>query len=634
MTADEPLDLISLGRCCVDLYAEQEGAPLEQVQSFRTYVGGSGANIAVGTARLGLRTAMLSRVGDEQLGRFVRAQLRRAGVDTRWLATDPARLTPLVLLAVRAVDDFPRIFYYPDPADLAVDEADVAAAPIERARALLVGGSALSRPGMRQAAEHAVKRAVDAGARVALDLDFRPVLWGLASASEGGRMAGGGAEVPAAYERVLAGCALVVGTEEEFRAVGGEADTVAALRAVRERTGALLVVKHGAAGATAVDGAVPGDLGDAVRGRGFPVEVFNSVGAGDAFMSGFLRAWLDDEPLGRCLELGNACGALVVSRHGCSPAMPTAAEVEHFLPRAASLSRPGEDDWLSHLHRATTRPRREELEVLAIDHRRQLEDAADAVGAPRSALPALKDLLAAAFLEVAADHPASAGVLLDDVYGAAALERLAAEDVWVGRAAEVAGSRPVHLAGGDGVDVVLRAWPPSQVAKLMVYAHPDDDAAMWEEQRRRVRQLAEACQRLDRGLLLELQTPAGATYRDGELVAVLERFYADGVRPDWWKLPPLPRAADWRAVGDVVRAHDPWCQGVLVLGQAAGAAQLRDAFRIAAAEPLCRGFAVGRSIFADAARAWLAGESDDARLVADVAANYRAIAAHWDDRRS
>jgi 5-dehydro-2-deoxygluconokinase len=134
---------------------------------------------------------------------------------------------------------------------------------------------------------------------------------------------------------------------------------------------------------------------------GFPVEVFNSVGAGDAFMSGFLYGWLREEPLEECLRFGNACGAIVVSRHGCSPAMPTREELEYFLSMPERPRRLRDDEWLNHLHRATTRNDPGELRVLAIDHRWQLEEVADELGVGRENLRELKGLLGRAFRRVA-----------------------------------------------------------------------------------------------------------------------------------------------------------------------------------------------------------------------------------------
>ena len=178
---NSPLDLVCIGRTCVDLYAEQDGAKLEDVQSFRKYVGGSAANIALNTARLGVRSAMLTRVGEEQMGRFVRRTLEETGVDVSRVTFDPEKLTPYVLLAIRDIESFPRIFAYGDAADLALEEGDVDPGFVASSKALLVTGTPLSRSGARAASLKAVEAARAAGTKVVFDLDYRPVFWGVAS---------------------------------------------------------------------------------------------------------------------------------------------------------------------------------------------------------------------------------------------------------------------------------------------------------------------------------------------------------------------------------------------------------------------------------------------------------------------
>ncbi len=188
-----------------------------------------------------------------------------------------------------------------------------------------------------------------------------------------------------------------------------------------------------------------------------------------------MSGWLRDEPLEECLRLGNACGAIVVSRHGCSPAMPTREELEYFLDMPEEKPRRLRDDeWLDHLHRTTTRREPEELRVLAIDHRWQLEEVADELGADRERLRELKVLLARAFLDVA-EGDDTAGVLIDDVYGDEALEELTGSGVWISRAIEVAQSRPVEFVGGPNPAATIRTWPEEHVVKCNLYMHPEDD---------------------------------------------------------------------------------------------------------------------------------------------------------------
>lgn len=625
------LDLVCIGRTCVDLYAEQEGAKLEDVQSFRKYVGGSAANIALNTARLGIRSAMLTRVGEEQMGRFVRRTLADTGVDVSHVILDPEHLTPYVLLAIRDIDDFPRIFAYGDAADLTLDEDDVDPDFIASSKALLVTGTPLSRAGSRAASLKAVKAAKEAGTRVVFDLDYRPVFWGVATHEQGGQMFVASEEVTEGYKAVLPDCDLVVGTEEEIRIAGGSTDTREALESIRELSEATIVLKVGAMGAIVLPEGIPDDLEDGVRVPGFPVEVFNSVGAGDAFMSGFLSGWLRDEPLEECLRLGNACGAIVVSRHGCSPAMPTPQELEYFLDMPERPRRLRDDEWLEHLHRTTTRREPEELRVLAVDHRWQLEEVVDELGVDRERLRELKVLLARAFLKVA-EGDRSAGVLIDDIYGDEALEELTGSGAWISRAVEVAKSRPVEFVGGPNPAATIRTWPEEHVVKCNLYMHPNDDAQTRELQEQRVLQLYDACIKNERRLLLEVQATRGTSYDENSMVELLERFYEIGVRPDWWKLPPNKEPEVWQRIGDVVREHDPYCAGVLVLGQAAEEEKLVESFAAAASEPLCNGFAIGRSIYGEGARRWLAGEIGDDELMASVAESYERMVSLWQKR--
>ena len=624
-------DLVCIGRTSVDLYAEQDGSKLEDVQSFRKYVGGSATNIAVGTARLGVKSAMLTRVGDEQMGRFVTKTLAANGVDVSQVRPDPEKLTPYVLLAVRAIEDFPRLFAYGDAADLAIEEEDVDPDFVASSKALLVTGTPLSRPGARAASVKAIEAARNAGTKVAFDLDYRPVFWGVASHEQGGEMFVASEEVTEVYRSVLPDCDLVVGTEEEIRIAGGSTDTREALLGIRSLSDATIVLKVGAMGAIVFPGDIPEDLEDGVRVPGFPVEVFNSVGAGDAFMSGFLSGWLREKPLEECLRLGNACGAIVVSRHGCSPAMPTTEELGYFLGLKEKPKRLRDDSWLDHLHRATTRNDPDELRILAVDHRWQLEELVDQLGVERERLRELKTLLARAFRRVA-DKDEAAGVLIDDIYGDEALAELTGSGAWISRAVEVAKSRPVEFVGGPSLAATLRSWPEEHVVKCNLYMHPGDDGEMREVQEERVLQLYDACLVNDRLLLLEVQPAPGTSY-DGESVAALiGRFYEIGVRPEWWKIPPNPDPAVWARIGDVVREHDPYCAGLLVLGQAMEEERLAESFTAAASEPLCRGFAIGRSIYGEPGRRWLAGEMDDEDLVSSVAERYGRMNALWHNR--
>ena len=630
-----PLDLICMGRAGVDLYGDQVGGRLEDMQTFSKYLGGSPANTAVGAARLGLQPAMLTRVGDEHNGRFVRETLAAEGVEVSHVGTDDAgRLTALAFLGIRDRETFPLLFYRDNCADMAIDETDFDRGFIASATGLLVSGTHLSQPRTEAACRSAMALARDCGTRVILDIDYRPVLWGLTTPGLGEQRYVASSEVSAHLQTVVPACDLVVGTEEEIHIAGGSDETLAALRRLRDLTSATLVVKRGPMGCVVFDGAIPGDLEAGLRGPGFPVEVFNVLGAGDAFMAGFLRGWLRGEPLARCCTWANACGALVVSRHGCAPAMAGWAELQHFVAHGSVTPRLRDDRELEHLHRTGSRTRSwNELAVLAFDHRLQFEQIAARHDQPPARIGVFKRLLAEGARRGAGTR-AAVGVILDSRFGEDVLPTLTGQGWWVARPVESPGSRPLAFEAGGQLALELRTWPAEQVVKCLVHYHPEDPDALRESQLERLRDLQAASIGTGHEFLIEVIPPRELPRDQATLARALAQIYAAGVRPDWWKLPPCESDDEWQAVAAAIRHGDLHCRGVLLLGLEASEADLQRSFRVAAPHAVCRGFAVGRSIFAEAAERWFSGKSSDAQVVLDVAERYARLIARWDEARA
>ncbi len=627
------LDIITIGRSCVDLYGEQVGGRLEDMQSFAKYVGGSPTNTAVGLARLGLKPGLLTRVGDDHFGRFVREQLAREGVDVRGVKTDPARLTALAVLGIRNQVDFPLIFFRENCADMALEPADVDPALFGAAGAVLVNGTHLSTPSVAAASRRACELARARGGRVVFDIDYRPVLWGLTGRDRGENRFVASAEVTASLQAILPLCDLVVGTEEEVHILGGATDTRAALRAIRQRTSALIVLKRGAEGCVCFEGAIPDDLDQGVAGPGFKVEVFNVLGAGDSFMAGFLRGWLTGAPLETCCAYANACGAIVVSRHGCAPAMPTWEELQAFLAAKSHAFRLREDAALEHLHWSTTRhPPRPELICLALDHRSQVLALAEELGADPERIPKLKVLALKAVDRVARGDPAF-GVLLDGRFGMRGLEAAADLPYWIGRPIESPGSRPLAFEASPDVATELREWPFNHVVKCLVFAHPDDAPELRAEQEAQLLRLFDAARKTRHELLLEVIVPAGMARAADTTARLLERFYDLGIRPDWWKLEPSDDPQVWTRIQGVIAKRDPHCRGVVLLGLASPDEELLRAFEAAAPFPIVKGFAVGRTIWVEAARLWLAGEIDDEQAIDLLAQRFKLLVDGWRAQR-
>ncbi|MCY0930272.1 5-dehydro-2-deoxygluconokinase [Streptomyces sp. H27-H1] len=338
--AADPLafDLITMGRIGVDLYPLKTGVPLGEADAFGKFLGGSPTNVAVAAARLGRRTAVITRTGADPFGAYLRAQLRGFGVDDRWAGEVAAYPTPVTFCEIFPPDDFPLYFYrYPKAPDLEIgaDELDLDA--VRAARVFWMTGTGLSAEPSRTATLAALEARSKSGITV-FDLDWRPMLWPAGDGSakpgepEGPEAPGGPAEPGEWYRRALSLATVAVGNAEECAIATGETEPYAAARALLGAGVELAVVKRGPAGVLAVhrDGTV-------AELPPVPVEVVNGLGAGDAFGGALCHGLLAGWELGRVIRYANAAGAIVASRLACSTAMPFAAEVEEVLDRAGGV---------------------------------------------------------------------------------------------------------------------------------------------------------------------------------------------------------------------------------------------------------------------------------------------------------
>lgn len=329
-------DVVAVGRAGLDLYAEQVGVPFEKIRSFAAYVGGTPANIVVGARRLGLRAALVTAVSIDPVGDFIVHFLKYAGVETRYISRKPDIKSGMVLLGINPPDEFPRVHYRDDCADHYLSIDDVKALPMDATRMLVVAGTSLTHSPAREATLFAAEQARDRGVGVLLDLDYRADLW----------------PNPHAYATSLRGLLraskIVIGTEEEITAASsdfkydgtasrvkydGTASRVrASVRTLFKLGPDVIIEKRGAGGARIY---LPD--GEEIDAAAFRSEVQNTLGAGDAFAAGFLYGYLRDWGLHRSARFGNACGAFVVGRHGCSASCPTLGEITMFMDEQGGL---------------------------------------------------------------------------------------------------------------------------------------------------------------------------------------------------------------------------------------------------------------------------------------------------------
>ena len=332
MMKDRRFDILLMGRSSIDLYANEIGAPFPEIKSFAAYVGGCPTNISVGTRRLGLRSVLLTAVGEDPVGDFVLHFLEKEGVVKDFIPRKKGHRTSAVILGIEPPDKFPLVYYRDNCADIELTFGDVMAAPIADSRMLLVSGTGLSREPSRSATIFAAERAHSYGTKVVLDLDFRPDQWYDARA------------FGVTVRSLLRLTDLVIGTADEVKAgalseelsVSVEHSQVSGARVSGDLLKAVETILSGGAEALALKRGGEGTTvylkgGERIEAATFPVEVHNVLGAGDAFASGFLYGYLKGWDWHRAARMGNACGAIVVTRHGCANFMPYEEEALSFI---------------------------------------------------------------------------------------------------------------------------------------------------------------------------------------------------------------------------------------------------------------------------------------------------------------
>lgn len=325
-------DTLHMGRSSIDLYSNDVGAPFSDINSFAAYVGGSPTNISVGARRLGLKSALLTAIGQDPVGQFIVDFLDKEGVETQFIPTKPEFRTSAVVLGIEPPDKFPLVYYRDNCADINLTIDDVLASPINDCKVFQFAGTNLSKEPSRSATMFAAEMAKKSGAKVVFDVDFRPDQWHDVRAF--------GVQVRA----VLPLVDVVIGTEDEINAamlddpnkmslthsqvsdtkVAG--DSQSNIQQMLQNDLDAVVEKVGSQGAK-----IHLPTGEIIEAGGFPVDITNILGAGDAFGGGFLYGYVNDWGWYKSARLGNACGAIVVTEHGCANFMPTMEEVLKFV---------------------------------------------------------------------------------------------------------------------------------------------------------------------------------------------------------------------------------------------------------------------------------------------------------------
>lgn len=320
---NRPFDLIVVGRLCIDLNANETNRPMEESSTFTKYVGGSPANIAIGSARLGQKTGFIGKVSDDQMGRFITNYLKKNNIDIKGVTVDrTGSVTGLAFTEIKSPQDCSILMYRDNVADLKLHPSEIDENYIKQSKALLITGTALSKSPSREAVFLALEYANKHDVKVFFDLDYRPYTWT------------DKAETAVYYNLAAEKCHVIIGTREEFDLMeillnmDKSDDHFTASRLFSHRA-ELVVIKHGVAGSITYS-----KYGEAYRSGIFPTKVLKTFGAGDSYASAFIFGLMNGKDVSEAMKMGSASASIVISRHSCSDAMPTIEELENYIETA------------------------------------------------------------------------------------------------------------------------------------------------------------------------------------------------------------------------------------------------------------------------------------------------------------
>lgn len=318
---EKEFDLIAIGRACIDLNANEYNCPMEETMSFTKYVGGSPANIAIGSAKLGLNVGFIGKLADDQHGRFIEQYMRKVGVDTSNLAIDQeGHKTGLAFTEIKSPEECSILMYRENVADLYLAPSEVSEEYIQQSKILLVSGTALSKSPSREAVLKAVNLAKKHDVKVVFELDYRPYSWNSPE------------ESAVYYSLVAEQSDIVIGTRDEYDVMennkkGTNEETI---KYLFKHSADLVVIKHGVEGSNAYT-----KSGEVYSAQAYKTQVLKTFGAGDSYASAFIYALVNGLSIENALKFGSASASIVVSKHSSSEAMPVAEEIEQLIAERA-----------------------------------------------------------------------------------------------------------------------------------------------------------------------------------------------------------------------------------------------------------------------------------------------------------
>lgn len=604
-------DIIALGQSFVDFYGQQLGSPLKDMLSFKKYVGAMPA-YAMGCARLGLKSALVSQVGKDDMGQTILQTMQHEKVDTTCVQIDPSRQTALMFRGMENQNSFPVIHYSENCADMA-HENSIDPHFIGSGAALLVGSSNFFNKNIHIASKAAIVAAKENLRKIILALDYFPI------------------STPDVVTKALQGtlplCDLIIGFEHDFQKIAGVSDTLEALHHLRSLTNALFVIKNAkgcfvfAHHISSEWESVPHHLGFVIQQSYFPAK--------EAFISGFIYGWLNAHSQEKCCEFAMATLALSQMRGEYSAGLPNADEFNLYLDSQNQVvMQTMQTPLFEHIHNAINRTNsQDQLFTFSFGHHQQWLKMAQTANVDEFVINQAK-MLVAQGIQQAARHFPNACVLTDAEPEQNIIDLLPSSHMLM-RSFEAPNEVPLRFEGDPDITKTLLQWPRHHSVKLTFVYHPDDRYALRQQQENTLSLLYRSTRDTGHELLIELAPPTNSLITASTMGHIMQRLYEIGIYPDWWQLSPQRDHRSWDCLQRVIADNDRYCRGVLLLGQQASFEQLAVMFSAAAKQPSCKGFVVGKSLFQQSLDQWLTNTISPEILVETVANSFERAVTMW-----
>lgn len=610
-------DIVILGQPFIELYGEQIGSSLKEMLSFKKTVGGSSASIAIGCARLGLRTSLISQVGEDEMGQFIINTLQEEMIDVTQVKKFSGFQTPLILRGTQSKNIFPTTFY--SNTQVLLRNENIDSSLINKNSALLISAMNFFIENMNHISRKAMISANENHVKIVLALDHFPS--DIAAK-----------DITTTLQTVLPLCDIIIGHEDDFQTATGILNTHSALKHLRTLTNATLVINT-EQGGFVINDQIPTPWYNTVSHTGFKVNNHYNYAAKSAFISSFLYGWLEKHPLEKCCEFAMASKVITQSRYDSTPDLPSHDELMTYLSDQNKIvTQMLEAPHFSHIHYASTHvARQEQLLAFNFGYHQQWQKIAQPFNADETIIHHAKNLVALGLKDIAANTPYSSIISDDDIQPH--ILELFPQEHTIMRSLESPGEIPLRFKGDPDLSHMMLHWPQNHAAKISLIYHPDDRYVLRGQQEATVNLLHRACRAMHHELFIELIPPAASLSTASTISHIMQRFYEIGIYPDWWQIMPPRDQRSWDSITRVINDNDRYCQGVMILGHLATLEQLPLMFDFACKQIFCKGFVIGRSIFQQSLEQWFARRIDDQSLVAAVATSYQKAIDLWNDAR-